>query len=356
MTGRRARGLALVWGMLAAACAPPVLPPPVMGPGAVLDGGVFVSGDGTRLPLRRWVPAGEDGPVAVVVALHGFNDHAGAFETVGPALAARRIAVVAYDQRGFGGAPGRGRWPGGETLAADAREALKAARHAYPGVPVYLLGESMGGAVAVVALAGWETGESASSLADGVILSAPAVWARPTMPWYQQAALWVAVRVAPGLTLTGRGLKRYPSDNWAMMARLAQDPLWIRATRVDAMAGITDLMDSAHARADRLKGPVLMLYGLHDQIIPAPPVRAVAGRLADHPGFCLAVYPEGWHMLLRDRQAAVVLDDVAAWVREPGPAVPSGAGRRAPAFLSGALRAEPEQGRWDPPPADPRNP
>ena len=70
------------------------------------------------LPLRKWLP---DGAVkAVILALHGFNDYSDAFEGPGEVWANRGIATYAFDQRGFGAAPGHGLWAGAEQLAGDA--------------------------------------------------------------------------------------------------------------------------------------------------------------------------------------------------------------------------------------------
>ena len=128
------------------------------------------------LILRQLGPAPSLIWRAVILALHGFNDYSNAFEDPGDAWATRGIATYAYDQRGFGAAPERGLWPGRAALAADAATASQMLRRLYPGVPLYLLGDSMGGAVAVVAM----TGESGTPVpdVDGVILTAPAVWGR----------------------------------------------------------------------------------------------------------------------------------------------------------------------------------
>src|SRR5262249_26665423 len=153
---------------------------------------------------------------AVVLALHGFNDYSNAFAGPASALAQRGIATYAYDQRGFGAAPLHGRWVGRWQLAADLAEASRLLRARYPGVPLYLLGESMGGAVVTVAMSG-ETGTKRPE-ADGIILVAPAVWARQTMGWVERSALWAAVRVMPSVAVTGRGIVRVrPSDNVAML-------------------------------------------------------------------------------------------------------------------------------------------
>jgi len=167
----------------------------------------FVAADGAVLPLRKWLPPRDRGggeAKAVILALHGFNDYSNAFEGPGESWSKEGIATYAYDQRGFGATPERGFWPGRAVLAADAATATQILRRLHPGVPVYLLGDSMGGAVAVIAL----TGESGTPIpdVDGVILTAPAVWGRPTMGLLSTLALWAGVRLMPGLTLSGRGL------------------------------------------------------------------------------------------------------------------------------------------------------
>jgi alpha-beta hydrolase superfamily lysophospholipase len=300
---------------------------------------------GVRLPLRAWLPA--EVPIrGMILALHGFNDHAGAWASVGPSLAARGWAVYAPDQRGFGRTDTRGRWAGAQTLIDDARAAITVLSESFPGQPLYVMGESMGGAVTIAALAGDDpAAKAARAKVSGAILSAPAVWARATMPWHYRAAMWLVSHAAPWLRLSGKGLERYPSDNIPVLRGLSVDPLWVRASRADAISGVSDVMDRAHAVADGLDLPTLLLYGLNDQIIPAPPVRAVANRLAARgPEHRLAIYREGWHMLPRDLDGARVVDDIAAWLDDPAGALPSGADGDAPAFLDGTLPSSDERG------------
>jgi acylglycerol lipase len=290
----------------------------------------FVTADGQVLPLRKWLPpAGSSGGQvkAVILALHGFNDYSNAFEGPGEAWAKRGIATFSYDQRGFGAAPERGLWPGRAALAADAVTASQMLRRRYPRVPLYLLGDSLGGAVAVVAM----TRESGTPVpdVDGVILTAPAVWGRATMDLLPRLALWAAVRLMPGLTLTGRGLEIKPSDNLAMLRALSRDPLVIKETRVDTIYGLVDMMDAALDSASLLNVPLLVMYGAKDEIVPKAPIRRFVGSL---PPECrhrarLAWYKDGYHMLLRDLEGPIVAADVASWVLAPAAPLPSGADR-----------------------------
>jgi len=298
----------------------------------------FVTADGQLLPLREWLP---DGKIeAVILALHGFNDYSNAFDGPGRAWAKDGIATYAYDQRGFGAAPERGRWPGRAALAADAATASGVLRRRYPDVPLYLLGESMGGAVAVVAM----TGESGVPIpdVDGVILAAPAVWGRSTMDLLPRIALWAAVRLAPGLTLTGRGLHIRASDNVAMLQALARDPLVIKDTRIDTIWGLVNLMDAALASARRLHVPLLLMYGANDEVVPKRPIRRFVRSLPHDPADrrSLAYYEHGYHMLMRDLDSPMVIADVAGWVLAPGSALLSGADHSGPdAVLGGTSQA-----------------
>jgi alpha-beta hydrolase superfamily lysophospholipase len=301
----------------------------------------FIAADGQNLPLRKWLPRGDGKSEvkAVILALHGFNDHASAFDGPGEIWAAEGIATYAYDQRGFGAAPERGLWPGRAALAADAATAAQILRRLYPGTPLYLLGESMGGAVAVVAL----TGESGTQIpdVDGVILTAPAVWGRPTMDLLPRLALWAGVRLMPGLTVSGRGLKIKPSDNIAMLRALADDPLVIHATRIDTIYGLVDLMDAALTSGALLDTPLFVMYGARDEIIPQLPIRRFVDTLPAEPAHRrkLAWYENGYHMLLRDLEGPVVIADVASWVLTPAAPLPSGADRAAvEAFFTAGSR------------------
>jgi acylglycerol lipase len=134
-----------------------------------IGAGMFRASDGTELPMRSWVP--RDRPRALIVALHGFADYSASYARPAAFWEKRGIATFAYDQRGFGGAPHVLHWAGSARMVDDASEAVAALRARYPGVPTYLIGESMGGAVAIAAT----TGPHPAAV-DGVILVAPAVW------------------------------------------------------------------------------------------------------------------------------------------------------------------------------------
>lgn len=301
----RLRSLLCVVGLCA--CTGTAQPP---APGALqrprLEANALVASDATPLPLTVWGDAAH--PQAIVIALHGMGDYANAFAMAGPEWAARGIVTYAPDQRGFGRSRPRGIWAGGATMRRDLTDAVTAVRDAHPGVPVFILGESMGGAVALSALC-----QPHPPIA-GVILVAPAVWGRADMPWVYQAALWLTATVAPAMTFTGRGLDILPSDNLEMLRAYARDPLVQKETRADAIRGLVDLMDEARTAPACLidPPPILFLYGAHDQIVPAVPTQAVAAALGRRTE--VHKFPDGYHMLMRDRHGDIVRKTVADWV------------------------------------------
>ncbi len=275
----------------------------------VLTDTSFISFDGTELPLKVWQPPNETR--FIFIALHGFNDYANFIKRGANFFTRHNILVYAYDQRGFGNAKVRGRWGGTEQMAGDLATLVRLVAQKHPSLPIYLLGHSMGGSVVVVTMTDPEPPAVA-----GVILVAPAVWARSTEPFYQRFALWVGAHTMPWLKLTGESLDRQPSDNTQMLRDLGKDPLVIKETRLDTIYGLQNLMDAGYERADRFNLTTLVLYGRNDEIIPKEPVLDMFHRIPEpFPGRKqLILYENGYHMLMRDLQAEKVLQDIVDWV------------------------------------------
>lgn len=277
----------------------------------------LLTGSNKVLPVRAWLPAEEQPLKAVIVALHGFNDYSNAFVNPGYYFSARGIAVYAYDQRGFGDTEERGIWAGKDNLMADLKQMVLAVRELHPDAPLYVLGESMGGAVVINAL-----GTQDFPPVDGAILSAPAVWGSKAMPAFYRAALWTGAHTVPWMELTGSNLNILATNNIPLLRQMGRDPLIIKETRIDAIYGIVGLMDDAYRNAEKVDVPLLLLYGMNDQVIPDKPIFDVADTLTTR--YKLAYYPKGFHMLLRDLTSEVVMDDIIAWVEDPHGFLPSG--------------------------------
>jgi alpha-beta hydrolase superfamily lysophospholipase len=270
-----------------------------------ISGDRYITRDGLKLGLMSWEA---DMPKAVIIGLHGMNDYSNAFSMPAPWWAAHGITTYAYDQRGFGRSPNAGIWGGNDLMRRDLVDFVDIVRARHPGLPVYVLGESMGGALAMSAF-----GSAEPPKADGLILIAPAVWSRKTMPFSYRLALWMTSHTFRAASFNGSGLKIMPSDNIEMLRANGHDPLFLKQTRSDAIYGLVNLMDEGYASASHLNhGPLLFMYGGRDQIIPKAPTETVVKELSSNA--TVKNYPTGYHMLLRDLNAQPRWADLAAWI------------------------------------------
>ena len=285
---------------------------------------VFVSFDGARLGLMRWLPAGEAArePDWVVVGLHGMNDYANAYHLAAAWWAERGIATYALDVRGFGRSPERGVWAPTDLVLEDVRALVAAVRERHPTAKVALAGISMGGALAISAMASADPPP-----VDRLMLFAPAVWGWSNQPLLNRASLWATAHlmgewvVKPPDWLTREIMA---SDNIDELRRMGRDPLMIWGARSDAIYGLVGLMERAWRSTDQIRVPVAWFYGARDQIIPREPTVEAVRRLP--PGARTAYYARGYHLLLVDRQAQAVWADAERFLRDPqAPWPPSGA-------------------------------
>ncbi len=145
----------------------------------------------TRQPaMRVYAPRSTKG---VVLLLHGLLSHSGWFTRSCMQLATEGYMVIAPDRRGTGGhTEHRGHIDSYEQLIADMDAVLMKAKEDYPGLPVYLLGVSWGGKLAMA----YEVLRPAA--VDGIILNTPGLQVKPDL------SLLAKMRIGLALTL-GRG-------------------------------------------------------------------------------------------------------------------------------------------------------
>jgi alpha-beta hydrolase superfamily lysophospholipase len=291
--------------LLMVACTPLEQPARVRDKTPMMSASHLHMGDGAELPYRQWQVRK---PRAVILALHGFNDYSKSFTRFAGEMNKHRVAVIAYDQRGFGKNEQAGIWGGTENLTQDACDALALLREKYTHIPIFLLGDSMGASVAIRAY-----NQCGTENIESLILVAPAVWGEETMNPLYRAVLWLTAHTLPAKKLTGEGLRIKATDNVEALEEMSRDPYVIKATRVDAIYGLLDLMDAAHADLHHVDDVrVLILYGQHDQVVPRQSVDDLERHLSDVERID---YEHGYHMLLRDLQRQKVYGDVVNWVR-----------------------------------------
>ena len=109
----------------------------------------FPARDGLRLFQRRWLPGSE--PRAEVLLVHGFIEHGGRYAPTAEALASRGYAVSVMDLRGHGKSDGPRCWIRSFDEYIDDLDCSSTASSSGPeGKPVFVLGHSLGGLIAVL--------------------------------------------------------------------------------------------------------------------------------------------------------------------------------------------------------------
>jgi alpha-beta hydrolase superfamily lysophospholipase len=264
------------------------------------------SADGTKLHGRWWCRPGARG---VVIVSHGYGEHGGSYRRIADAIgSALDLDVVAADFRGHGKSPGRrGVVRRYDDLTADLRSTLDWASTSIPDVPVFLLGHSNGGQVALrVAL------ERQSTIA-GIIVSNPALRvAMPIPPAKLRVGRFLA-KYAPWVTLKGDIRSDLLTRDLEMQREHREDPL--RHTRMSAplFFGMVEGGEMLIARAGEIRAPILMLIGGQDPVVNPAAAREFYERLGSTDK-TLLIYPKMLHDPLNELGAEQVFDDVVRWL------------------------------------------
>ena len=267
--------------------------------------GRFAGCGGLELYRQSWRPA--ETPRAAVANLHGLGDHSALYPALVEHLVGRRMAVHAFDLRGNGRSPGpRGfveRW---EDYCDDLGAFLSLVRRDEPDLPLFLIGNSLGGLIALDYAM-----HAPAGLRGLVTVSAPL--GRLAVPAPLLALGRVLSRVWPGFSLeTGMDLSGLARDP-AVIQRILADPLFHRRGTARLSTEVTRAIARVQAGAPTFMLPVLVLHGADDRMVSPAGSRAFAGR-AGSPDKRLIEYAGAYHALFADIGGERVLGDVAGWI------------------------------------------
>jgi len=260
---------------------------------------------GVELFWQGWLPAGD--PRGVVLLCHGLGEHSGRYGNVVDALVPEGWAVYGVDHRGHGRSGGRRahlRRYADWLADYDAFRRAVAARHL--GLPVFLLGHSMGGQIALAYAL-----DHQADLA-GLVLSAPAL-ANSTVPKAAVRALRMIGKVAPTLRPAGIDASKISKDP-AVYADYEADPLVHHGHPTlglsSALVGQFELLPE---RARDLRLPVLMQHGELDAIVDPTGFRRLEAACGS-PDLTVHWYEGLWHEIYNEPERAAPLGDLRDWL------------------------------------------
>lgn len=236
-----------------------------------------------------------------MLLVHGIGEHSGRYEHVGASLAAVGIDVIAHDQRGFGHTEGARAFVENFDEFLQDVEALIDDRRSL-GVPVILMGHSLGGLVSTAYLV------SERPQPDMAILSAPALDAEA--PAWQRKAAPVLGKIAPKLYIRSAFDGSVLSRDVAVQEAYENDPLRVDGATAALGRAVLAAMDETGPRLDRLRVPTYVFHGDADTLVPP----SASEPLAKLPGVTRRVWPDLRHEALNEPEHREVLAEIVAWL------------------------------------------
>jgi acylglycerol lipase len=272
--------------------------------GARRDEGRFEGAGAVKIFWQAWLPEGD--PRALVLIAHGAAEHGGRYDWVGNELVGLGYAAYAIDHRGHGRSAGpRAYVDRLDNAVADLHGLSDLASERHPGAPRFLLGHSMGGAIALAYAARHQ------DELTGLVLSAPLAVLEANAA--SRTASRVLSSVAPRLPI-------YKIDG----TTVSRDPEIVRAYDDDPLnhrgplpaRTIGELMSATAAMPERLQElrlPILTMYGTADRLV-APAGSALVHERAGSADTTLLSYDGLYHELLNEPERDRVLGDVVEWI------------------------------------------
>lgn len=272
-------------------------------PSAKVVAGAFCASDRSLVPYRLWQA---DRPRALVLLLHGAFDYSGSFDEIGPILTARGFTAFAYDQRGFGATASRGRWSSKKRLVKDAVESVALLRRRFGKLPVFILGESMGAAVAIHTAARGQRLDLA-----GIVLVAPGAVAGTFRRMFGIFLARLLKRLAPESEIVFERLSGWELTPGAAI-RLLSDPLVLRAVRPPVAFGLLELAASAVDLAQKVSVPSLTMAGSKDDLLRTACIAQLHRGLRGAKSW--RTFEGGPHLLLHWQHRDRVLETIFAFL------------------------------------------
>ena len=260
--------------------------------------------DGEKIPYRLWRA---DEPRGLVLLLHGATDYSGAFDEIGPQFVARGLTALAIDQRGFGATSTRGKWRGKGRMIRDAIEAILYLRMRFGNAhPVFIVGESMGAAIAV---------HAASRAPDldlaGIVLAAPGAISGTWRRMFGHALTRVLRFFMPNSSIVMERVSGWEFTPGSAI-RLLSDPMVLRRVRPAALFGLFKLSRSAVDEAQHVRIPSLTMIGGKEDLLREDCIKRLYTGLAGDKQWTR--FKNGPHLLLHWKNRDKVLSRVFAWI------------------------------------------
>ena len=267
----------------------------------------FAGCAGITIFWQAWVPDSASSTKAVVVVAHGYGEHSGRYANVVEALVPQGFAVYIPDHRGHGKSGGhRALIDRYQYFLDDLDRVFARAARDHPGLPVFLVGHSMGGNIALASALGNQ------GRLSGLVLSGPAV-TNHGLPKPLMIMAKIVGRLNPKAATKQLSAEGVSSDP-AVVAAYVNDPLVFHGKMPAGTAkALIETSESFQARLPSLGVPLLVVHGSADTVVSVESGKT-AYTLAGSKDKTLNVYDGLAHEVFNEPERAKVLNDVSAWL------------------------------------------
>jgi acylglycerol lipase len=266
---------------------------------------------GDDVPIEIWRDVSVT-PWAVLLCIHGLSLHAKSYESFGRAMSHLGLPTYAMDVRGFGSwqnAQGVGKLDFADTFS-DIKNSLQAIRKANPGLPLVIVGESMGGAIALQATA------ANPDLIDGLICSVPSRRNNGQKTTNLKAALGLIYSPNGEIAVSDKVIKKATQDS-TVADEWERDPMTRKSFTPKELLQFRNLMNTSRTKAELIdKTPVLFLQGGSDKLIKPTGTVELFNHLRT-PDKDLVMVGTAQHLILERGQFGdekIIKDDVISLV------------------------------------------
>ena len=273
--------------------------------------------DDEKLFFQTWQPADAPPENGVVAVLHGYGEHSSRYAHVAAALGRAGYATAAIDVRGHGRSTGRrAHVDSFEDYLRDADTLLDEAAARWPDRPIFVLGHSNGGLIAL------HHALRRSRPVDGYIVSSPFLGFAIDVPRTKNAAGRLLSRLWPTFSLpTGLDPESLSHDP-RVVERYREDPLVLSVSTGRWFTETLDAQKQLLARADEIDVPCLFLVAGADDLADPSTTDEVFHRLASSDRE-MDVFPNLKHEILNEPNWASIVERIARWMRRHRPGEPT---------------------------------
>ncbi|HZY92238.1 MAG TPA: alpha/beta hydrolase [Thermoplasmata archaeon] len=261
---------------------------------------------GVSLVTRSWEPTLPG--AAMVVIVHGLKDHSARYDPLARALTAAGVSVYAFDLRGHGRSGGvRAHVDRFADYLADLDRVVRSLRARRPTGPIFLLGHSMGGAIALGYLL---TGELRF---DGLILTGPAIAPPPSAGVFARAITRLLSALRPKARVFDLKDEAFSRDA-ETVAALQSDPYVFHGKATARLAAeLLHRMAQSRVQLDRVDLPLLILHGSADRLTDPKGSELLLAQSRSRDKR-LKVYPGWYHDLLHEPGRQEVVNEISEWL------------------------------------------